>query len=276
MLGISSIQRALRILITCLLPFVCAVCAAQTSRIGHESEAGEKAPSNRSDSGKFFLGSSQDPEHCANAWLLYLDKENRNGEIFVVAGMNWFSDFELAEDGTLTFQWTGLGDKNYRFNGTLKSDEIAGDIQLVDSRSGKTEYLCEMTASKLPAQNVHANPEHQVLPSRYSNVYYSDEGGDLVGFDIRFFSTSKGTQGMIVFYEDSWDEPVYTPLALSQIEMVKGTIRFAARTPNGVAHYHLLTTPTGALFNRDDVAQENRRKDILLKRHRTVLPALGP
>ena len=46
-----------------------------------------------------------------------------------------------------------------------------------------------------------------------------DESGDLTGVEILFLSTSSGIRGMIVFYEGYWNEPVFTPLALSKIEM---------------------------------------------------------
>ena len=76
---------------------------------------------------------------------------------------------------------------------------------------------------------------------------------------------------MIVFYEDYWDEPTFTPLALSQIDVGKGVIQFAAETPKGIIHYHLRLTPTGGLFNRDDKAQQGE-KDIPLKKVRKLLP----
>ena len=111
------------------------------------------------------------------------------------------------------------------------------------------------------------------MAARYSNAAYVSEGGDPTGVDIRFFSTSKGTEGMITFYEGYWDEPVDTPLALSQIEVGKGTIRFAAETPKGLIHYHLRLTSAGGLFNRDDKAKEGE-KDIPLKKGR-LLPVVG-
>jgi hypothetical protein len=229
---------------------------------------------NRPASGRFYFGTSQNQKHCPSAWLLYLDKEHNTGGIFDVPAMENFEKLELSEDGTLLFQWCGLGDNNYRFNGTLKADRLVGEVQLIEARSGSTKYLCDMVATALSSQYAHGNPERQVLAGRFSNTTYSSEGGDLNGVDARFFSTSEGTKGMIVFYGDSWDEPLYTPLALTQIEADKGTIRFAAETPNGLVHYHLRLTHIGGLLNRDDVAQKDGVKNIPLKKSLLVLPAI--
>ncbi len=272
MIRLISLQRLLSISMTCLL---CAICAGQAPRKVPMNGGAQTASRTHSDSGRFFFGTSQEQnaKHCSSAWLLYLDKDNHNGEIFVVASMEKFTKFELGEDGTLVLQWS-VGDEKYQFNGTLKSEELNGDIQL-NTRSGNTEYLCEITTTELPAQNAPTKSKPQVSPSRYSNVYYVNESGDLIGVDIRFFSTSRGTQGMIVFYEGYWDEPVDMPLALSQIKMDKGTIRFATETPNGIAHYHLLLTSTGGIFNRDDVPHEKGDKGISIRKKRTVLPAIN-
>jgi hypothetical protein len=262
------------LLMTCLL---CAVCAGQNSENVKGIQGKQPLVRNHLALGNFFFGTSQEQNamHCASAWLLYLDKAHHSGQIFDFAGMENFSEFEMGEDGTAVFQWKGFGDVSYRFSGTLKSEGLAGDVQRIDPHSGNTKYLCAITAAQLPPQNADANLKHQTLPGRYSNVIYSDEGGDLVGVDIRFFSTSTGMTGMIIFYEGYWDEPVYTPLALSKIEMDGRTIRFSAQTPSGIARYHLLLTPTGALFNRDDPAPEATGKDIRLKKIQPALPALN-
>ena len=182
-----------------------------------------------------------------------------------------FSEFNLGEDGTLRFQSLDFFGKNYHFSGTLKSDEITGEIQLVDAKSGNPKDKWQLTATQLPPQNSRAN--QPLSPGRYSNVDYSAEGGDFTGVDIRFFSVGTGMTGMIVFYESYWGEPTFTPLALSRIETSKGAIQFETETPNGVARYHLRPTATGGLFNRDDVAHEKGEKDIVLKKSRSVLTA---
>jgi len=268
-----SLQRVLCFSITCFL-YVC--CSGQSARNVPGNGSALTAQKTHSDSGRFFFGTSQEKnaKHCASAWLLYLDKDGDSGEIFVLASMEKFTKFELGKDGTLVLQWSGLGDKNYQLNGTFKSDELAGDIQLVDVRSGNSEYLCEITATELPPQNSHTNPSPLVSPSRFSNTHYVNESGDLIGVDIRIFSTDKGAQGMIVFYEGYWDEPVDTPLALSQIKMNKGSIQFATETPSAVAHYHLLLTSAGGLLYRDDVQREKGDKGVRLRKKQKVLPAI--
>ena len=273
MIRLLSLQRFVCISMMC---FLCTFCSGQTPRNISRNGGAQTASRTHSDTGRFFFGISQEQnaKHCASAWLLYLNKDHQTGEIFVLASMEKFTKFELGKDGTLVLQWSGFGDDKYRFNGTLKSEELAGDIQLVDARSGYTKYLCEITATELPPQNVHTNLKPQVSPSRYSNVFYVNESGDLIGVDIRFFSTNKGTQGMVVFYESYWDEPVDKPLALSQIEMNKGTIQFAAEISSGIAHYHLLLTSTGGMFYRDDVPHEKGDKGIPIRKKRAVLPAI--
>lgn len=267
MMVVTMIGRAARKL---------ALCASSASLLYVVSfaQVAAKMQGDRSTSGQFFFGTSQEVKRCPNAWLLYLDKEHHNGGVFVVTGMEKFSKLELGRDDALLFQWSGLGDRNYRFSGTLKANELSGEVQLVDVGSNTANHLCDIAARELAPQTARSTPEHQVLAARYSNEAYASEGGDPTGVDIRFFSTGNGFEGMITFYEGYWDEPIDTPLALSLIEVGKGTIQFAAETPRGLIHYHLRLTAAGALFNRDDKAQEGE-KDIPLKKGRTPLPAVG-
>jgi len=245
---------------------LCDVCTGQVA--GNMS-------GNRSTRGQFFFGTSQDAKSCPSAWLLNIAEEHRSGGVFVATEMIRFSRFEVGVNGTVILQWKGFGDKEYQFNGTLLSGELAGDIQLIDKHSGGLKHLCDMRATQLPPQNAHASSDHQVPLGRYSNARYFNESGDLTGVEIRFLSTSRGTEGMIVFYSDYWDEPTFTPLAVSQIKMGEGTIHFAAVTPSGLVHYHLRLTHAGAFFNQDDLAADQRSRDIPLKRRQDVLPTIG-
>ena len=183
-----------------------------------------------------------------------------------------FSELNLKEDGSLTFQTEELSIGSYRFSGTLKAGELTGWIDLVAAGSDKRKYSGNMTAVQVTSENAQASSAHQVSPGRYSNVFYSDGGGDLVGVDIRFFSTTTGTKGMIVFYDDYFGGPSFTPLALSHIEMDnQGVIQFQTESPDGIARYHLQITPKGALLNRGDEPQD---KAIPLKKSRTALPSI--
>lgn len=246
-----------------------AVSSAQASP-PEQHHAKTQTASDNLDSRHFFFGASQDAKFGAIAWLFCIDKEHHKGEIFVAPRMIGFSEFNLGEGGTLTFQSLDFFGKRYRFNGTLKSEEITGDMQLIDAKSGNSKGTWQLTATQILPQNPRTD---QTVPARYSNVDYSAEGGDFTGVDIRFFSTHKGTTGMIVFYESYWGEPTFTPLAFSQVETGKDEIKFEVEMPNGVARYHFRLTAAGGLFNRDDVAHEKGEKDIVLKRSRSVLTA---
>jgi hypothetical protein len=267
LIAVSLVRLALCIFIAC---FLCTVSVCQASQA--EQHRGQDQPSSGGpDPGRFFFGTSKDAKLGTLGWLLSIDRQHHTGQIFVAPRMIGFSEFNLGEDGTLRFQSLDFFGKNYRFSGILKSDEITGEIQLVDAKSGNPKDKWKLTATQLPAQNPRAN---QPVPlGRYSNVDYSSEGGDFTGVDIRLFSVGTGTTGLIVFYESYWGEPTLTPLALSQIEMSKGTIQFETETPNGVVHYHLRLTATGGLFSRDDVAHEKGEKAIVLKKRGSVLTA---
>jgi len=262
MIKISATRRYLCALIACLF---CTICVGQGAQ-GHGSSP--TTVESRSDSGTSFFGTSHDVRLGTLAWLLHLDKDRQAGEMFVAPRMMKLSQFELAENGTMTFQSPVFVGKEYRFRGTLKSDVLSGEMQLVNAKSGNPIDKWEFTAAPLPPLNAHVNSEQPVRNVRYSNVAYSSEGGDQTGVDIQFLPTDGGTTGMIVFYESYWSEPTFTPLALSQVTVDKGAIHFAVELPSGIAHYHLLTTPIGVLFNRDDVPHVKGDKDIVLKRIR--------
>jgi hypothetical protein len=222
------------------------------------------------DSRHFFFGTSHDAKLGTIAWLFCIDKEHHKGQIFVAPRMIGFSEFNLGDDGTLMFQSLGFFGKKYRFNGTLKSEEITGDMQLVDAKSGSPKNKWQLTATQLSGQNPRRG---EATPGRYSNVDYSGEGGDFTGVDIRFFSKDTGTTGMIVFYESYWGEPTFTPLAFSRVETSKAAIKFEVEMPNGAAHYQIRTTATGGVFTREDAGHEKGEKGVALKRSRSVLTA---
>ena len=268
--------RIVAILAVRSLPWIllgCFLCTVSSVSQPEQRNGKGQPASGISDSRHFFFGTSNDAKLGPLAWLFCIDKEHLTGQIFVAPRMIGFSKLNLTEDGTLTFQSLDFVGKSYRFNGTLKSDEISGEIQLVEAKSGNPKAKWQLTATQLSAQNAGTTTGQHVSPGRYSNADYSIEGGDVTGVDVRFFSTSTRTTGMIVFYESYWGEPTFTPLALSRIETSKGTIQFETETPNGVARYHLRPTATGGLFNRDDVAHEKGDKDIVLKKGRSVLTA---
>jgi hypothetical protein len=251
---------------------LCTLSSAQASSPGQHHGNGQTASDN-SESQHFFFGTSHDAKLGTLAWLFCLDKEHHKGEIFVPPRMIGFSELDLGEnDGTLTFQSLDFFGKNYRFRGTLKSEEVTGEMQLIDAKSGNPKDKWQLTATQLPPESLRAE---RTVPARYSNVDYSTEGGDFTGVDIRFFSTGTGTTGMIVFYESYWGEPTLTPLALSGVETTKEAIGFNVEMPNGVARYHLRTTATGGLFNRDDITHEKGEKEIALKRSRVLTAVLG-
>jgi hypothetical protein len=250
---------------------VCAICMGQTAPTIQGHGGGPSNLESRSVSGTFFFGTSHDAKLGPLAWFIHLDENHRTGEMFVAPRMMKFSKLELREDGTLTFQSPVFVGKEYRFRGTLKSEAISGEMQLVNANSGDPLDKWELAIAALPpSQNSRTASAQQVGNVQYSNTAYSSEGGDQTGTDIRFFSTGTATTGMIVFYESYWGEPTFTPLAFSQVTLDKGVIHFAVDLPSGVARYHLRQTPTGGLFNRDDVSHTADDKDIALKTLRSA------
>jgi hypothetical protein len=252
-----------------MVGFLCGVSLAQGSQPAQHDGKSERT-SHDSGSRNFFFGISHDAKLGTLAWLFCLDREHQTGQIFVAPRMLGFSAFTLGGDGTLAFESLDFFGKKYRFNGTLKSEEINGDMQLIDAKSGNPKDKWQLTATQLPPQDPRAG---QTVPARYSNVDYSAEGGDFTGVDVRFFSTRKGTTGMVVFYESYWGESTFTPLAFSQVETSEGAIKFEVEMPNGVAHYQVQTTATGGVFNREDAGHEKGEKGVALKRSRSVLAA---
>lgn len=261
----SAMHRSL-----CALIVLCTVWTGQAVLNAQRSKGGRASLEDQEDSGAFFLGTSHDERFGALAWLFHLDKAHRTGEMFVAPRMMTFSQFELSQDGTLAFQSPVLLGKEYRFKGTLKPEAISGEMRLVNAKTGDLIDKWELTAAELHPQKARTSSAQEVGNFRYSNAAYSSEGGDQTGVDIRFFTANTGTTGMIVFYESYWGEPTFTPLTLSRIIVKKGTIHFAVELPRGIAHYHLLPTPTAGLFNRDDVPHGKGDKDIVLKKMRAM------
>jgi hypothetical protein len=82
--------------------------------------------------GHFYFGTAQTTKHCPTAWLLYLDPASKSGGVFVAAKIERFSNVDFARGGTLTFGWTGLGDRVYRFSGAFHSGVLSGEVDSVN------------------------------------------------------------------------------------------------------------------------------------------------
>jgi len=248
---------------------VCALTACILFHPVHAQTAAPAPPHGSSQSpaaGVLFYGASKDPKIGPMAWLISIDKAHQTGRMFFPPRMLALSKVEFKGDGSLTFRSTEFFDQAYRFNGTLKTDALSGTMLLIDAKSAKVTDKWDLAAVPLLSDDQRRNAQPPALNTRYSNVAFSSEGGDQTGVDILFFPTTAGQAGIIVFYESYWSEPTSTSLPISQIETDKAGIHFAVQLPDGLAHYHLLQTPTGGLFNRDDGRHAKGGKDIPLKK----------
>jgi hypothetical protein len=252
--------------------FLTAVCLGQESGTLQKHGASPEQARPNSNLGSFYFGASRGGRGGTQAWLIYIDKAHQSGQIFIAPSMAKSSKFRLSEDGDLAFETEDFSEGTYRFNGTLKAEGLSGWIELVDRKSGNRKYSWEITAAQLPPQNVEAGQAHEASAARFSNVRYVDESGDLVGVDIRFFTTKTGTEGMIVDYEGNWVDPTFTPLALLHVERdSKGVIRFTTESPSGVVRFQLLPTSTGTILKRVGMPHE---EGVSLKKSHTALPPI--
>jgi hypothetical protein len=176
------------------------------------------------------------------------------------------SKIEEGAKGDLTFQTEQFfAGKAYQFKGILNSEVLSGDLKIIGEKNEKSNGQWKITANKIQESKTAVNSKLQ-LPIKFSNVDYSNEGGDATGVDIRIFSTRNGLAGLVFFYESLWGETTYTPLAFSKVTLEKKTVRFETKTSKGNTGYHIRLIPTGARFNRDDISHQNGDSDIALKK----------
>lgn len=229
---------------------------------------------NTQDSASYFWGTSDDAQHCGGAFLLYLDQSRNTGGIFIVTKMEKFRSLTFGNSGDLQFEWTSLGDVNYRFSGHFTQEGFSGDISQEKPKTHEESYLCELSATRLILKNELMGARSQINFSRFTNEGYSSDGGDPTGVDIRFLSTKNGTVGMITFYAGLWDEPMFTPLVLTNIQRNGSVIRFDARVSDGLRHYRLTVNARGGLFCRVEQDSQEKHSCTPLRTDRHVLPLI--
>jgi hypothetical protein len=252
--------------------FVFVACLGFFSFRAQAHGVGLSVPESYSNTKSLFFGVSNDPELGKLAWLICIDRTHRDGQIFVAPRMLKFSNYALGRSGSLIFQSKDFIGRSYRFNGFIKSGVLVGKIQLIDMKSGGIKESWKLTANPVLPPDSRPSIEQSELNARYSNVAYSSEGGDQTGVDIQLFSTTAGKTGMIVFYESYWGEPTFTPLVLTQVSIKKNVIHFSVEMHEGVAHYHLILTSAGGIFNRDDVPNVKGDEGLVLKKIRKGIP----
>jgi hypothetical protein len=223
---------------------------------------------------RFFLGTSQDARHCSGAFFVYLDKHRNTGGIFIVSQMDKFRSLNFGDSGDMQFEWTDLGDVNYQFSGHFTPDGFSGDISQQSPKTHTVSYLCELSATELIIGHALSSSANEIALSRFTNQGYSNEGGDPTGVDIRFFPLKHGTAGMITFYAGYWDEPMFAPLVLSNIEKKGSVIHFDAAVRDGLRHYQLVVNAKGGLFCRDDQNSAKKRSCTSLHSDNHVLPII--
>lgn len=183
------------------------------------------------------------------------------------------SKLELKEDGNIDFQSDVFLGRYYSFQGNLHSAEIDGKMELVNSKSGTLKDTWQLKATALVGGRTHAITEGVIPSIHFSNVSYSEGGGDLLGVDVQILSTPKGPVGMVVFYESYWGETTFTPFAISRIEEKGPTIRFETETSSGAVKYRLRMIGDNKGFLYRDDAKET--KGVSLMRVKSLLPALS-
>ena len=218
--------------------------------------------------GAWFFGTTAEPVFGSVGWLIHFEDAYRQGEMYVPPGMRRFAKVVVGGGGRVSFETEDVVGNTYTFEGGLNKGELTGEMRLVDTKSRKVvSYTWRLVASELPAQRGGQVAAGDVGPGRYYNVYYSEEGGDLIGVDIRLLTTAKGMQGMMVFYGDSWGEPLFTPLALSGVAATAKGIEFEYNAADGRARYYLRNTPKGVVFGKEGQSAG----DYVLKRSRAAL-----
>jgi hypothetical protein len=117
----------------------------------------------------------------------------------------------------------------YRFAGSTKQGILRGTLEYVRPYSEKADKTWLLEGAEIVASY-----------GRWSNYYYSPEGGDHLGFEVEIFSTSAGPSGLIVFYEGGpWSEYVGAPYAVQQVTFSRDAIAFKITSDDETKRYQL-------------------------------------
>jgi len=156
------------------------------------------------DSNDLFYGVSRE----GIAWLLAVNTRDTAGFLYEPLGAVSLCDLKFVSSDSLTFRSAVGRWACYRFAGHLDQDTLEGVIWVVPERSrSRTPPDSFHLALSRIRPTVAIRRGSNSISGVYSNVWYHEGAGDLLGEEILLVEMSSGLSAATILYEGSPDWP---------------------------------------------------------------------
>ena len=152
------------------------------------------------DAGELYFGVSRQ----RIAWLVYLNRQTRSGVLYEPLGTVSLCDVHLGPGDTLSFQSAVVTGAYYGFTGILSEGRLDGVISVIRKRSRTPPDSFRVMLARTPL------PEREgstTMTGVYSDVWYHEGAGDLLGQEVLLFETPKGPEAVTILYGGGPDWP---------------------------------------------------------------------
>src|SRR6186713_2403870 len=127
-----------------------------------------------------YFGSEDINSDSELGWVIYLDNKNSEGIMYDPPyGILTIKDIKLTPTGGITFNALNKNDGKiqYAFNGGINTEKISGTLINSSNNSVKVKF------EKIFPDSI-SSAQHSDIGTIFSNIYYNDEGGDLLGDEV--------------------------------------------------------------------------------------------
>ena len=178
------------------------------------------------------------------AWLVSLDPGTRSGLLYEPLGTVSLCDIRLDSTGTLSFQSAVGFWAYYRFAGRLDQSSLDGVILVVRERAHSPADSFHVALTRIPI-SLPQQEDSQAVSGLYSDVWYHEGTGDLLGQEVILLQTAQGLSAATILYEGSPDWPT----AADSVGRVGDTLTLWQREP-----WHRGPPPDRAVLRHDTLS----------------------
>lgn len=201
-------------------------------------------------------------------WVIYLDNKNSEGVIYDPPyGKLKLTNIKMTPTGGLTFNAVNNNDGKIQqsFAGTIYSDKISGTLSNSSNNSFKVKLEKITPDSVFYARNSD-------IGIIFSDVYYNDEGGDLLGDEVLMLHTSNGLKILLTCVEGEPSGPYFA----SNITEKGDTIFFSIPSRSNDSIFKIITKgKTAELYRHSNgfkTPTTLKQKGRITSKYQFILP----
>jgi len=203
-------------------------------------------------------------------WLLCFNSTSKRGWLYRIPWMIELYPEPFQSSISLALASKEQSDgRKYTFEGEISERELKGSLVVRDPLTKPQSQTYAVKGFKL---NQLSSKIGRFPSGRFSNSRYIEEAGDVVGAELVLFFTGGQNAGLIKFNESYWGEPVFMPLALSNIRIISSQkIEFELRLGDeGTGKYTMTRHGDAMILKRLDVPTVPGSECKLLKEPRLL------